>query len=225
MQRRVLVGTADVVWALAGAMALSLASSVQASNLPLSYSTTYDGTNIVTTPTVPNGTVTVVPNVPTSYNYGNTYNGATPIIPGTTSSTYPNGFGFYDDFLITISASSVDSISTTLDLGTLALTGLQERLYNLSGNTLPTLGTPAGGTIDAWSTPISGTLTGTVNVLPATQLVAGTYVLEIRGTATGANGGSYSGTLNVTPVPLPAALPLLLSGLGLLGTARRRSAA
>ena len=60
-----------------------------------------------------------------------------------------------------------------------------------------------------------------VDTLSAT-LAAGTYVLEVRGMATGTSGGSYSGTLNVAPVPLPATLPLLLSGLGLLGGLLRR---
>jgi hypothetical protein len=59
----------------------------------------------------------------------------------------------------------------------------------------------------------------------STTLAAWTYVLEVRGNVTGTSGGSYSGTLNVAPVPLPAALPLLFSGLGLLGggLARRRA--
>jgi hypothetical protein len=54
-------------------------------------------------------------------------------------------------------------------------------------------------------------------VLDPTTLTAGSYVLEIRGEVTGSSGGTYTGSLNLNPVPLPAALPLLLSGLGLLG--------
>jgi hypothetical protein len=65
-------------------------------------------------------------------------------------------------------------------------------------------------------------LTTTVNVLPNTTLTAGTYSLEVRGTVTGSSGGNYTGSLNVTPVQLPAALPALLGGLGVLATCARR---
>ena len=71
------------------------------------------------------------------------------------------------------------------------------------------IGTPAGAVYDA-------TMSGGTDTLYAT-LNPGTYVLEVRGVVTGSTGGSYAGTLQVAPVPLPAALPLLLSGLGLLG--------
>lgn len=54
-------------------------------------------------------------------------------------------------------------------------------------------------------------------VMNPTTLTAGEYVFEIRGEVTGSGGGTYSGSLNLNPVPLPAALPLLISGLGLLG--------
>jgi hypothetical protein len=55
-----------------------------------------------------------------------------------------------------------------------------------------------------------------------TTLSSGSYYLEVRGNVDGTSGGSYSGTLNIAPVPLPAALPLLLSGFGLLGGLVRR---
>jgi len=208
---------------LLAAILLPAAASATQVPLPLSYQTTYNGSATVTTPSFPSGTLTVVPNAPTAYFYGDTFSGATPIIPATITAGHPAGYGFYDDFVFTVGPAQVDSISSTISLGSLQVAGFSERLFNLSGNTLPTFGTPAGGAIDAWSTPLSGPISGTVNVLPVTTLAAGTYVLELRGTV--ASAGSYSGTLDVTPVPLPAALPLLLGGLGLFGAARRRRAA
>jgi hypothetical protein len=55
-----------------------------------------------------------------------------------------------------------------------------------------------------------------VDVLPTTNLSAGTYVIEVRGTVSGSSGGNYTGSLNLTPVPLPAGLPSLMGGLALL---------
>ncbi len=62
-------------------------------------------------------------------------------------------------------------------------------------------------------------------VLSPTTLSAGTYVLEVRGNVTGTAGGGYSGVIDLQPVPVPAALPLMLSGLGLLGGLLRKRAA
>jgi hypothetical protein len=55
-------------------------------------------------------------------------------------------------------------------------------------------------------------------------LVTGTgeYVLQIAGVATSAGGGSYTAGIGVTAVPLPAAVPLLLSGMAGLGAMARR---
>jgi hypothetical protein len=157
--------------------------------------------------------------VPGSYVYGNGYGLPTTPIPGSPSP----GFGFYDDYVFTISGATANSITSTIDLGLLQVSDLQVRLYALVGNSLPTLGVPAGMVYSAWSTAISGPgYAGTFAVIPETVLGAGTYVLEVRGNVTGAAGGSYAGTLNLQPIPLPAAAWMLISGLGLVGAAVQR---
>ena len=168
------------------------------------------------------GKATSYLSLPVADTYGNSFNAPT---TGQVGST---GFGFYDDFVFSIPAATADAITSTIDFANvLGISNLQTRLYNFNGNpNLPVLGTPVGGAIDAWSNTFD-LAPGTheiVNVLPMTVLAAGTYVLEIRGNVAGTNGGSYSGNLNLVPTPLPAALPLLLSGMGLLGwrAARRR---
>jgi hypothetical protein len=161
-----------------------------------------------------------------AYNYANLFTAPTTAITG---SPMPPGYGFYDDFVFSITGSNVDAVTVQLDLGgLLSISDLQTRLYSAALNpTLPVLGAPTGGAIQAWSTAFSaGPATGTVNLLPMTNLAAGTYVLEVRGNVTGTFGGSYTGTLNVAqgmaPVPVPAAFPLMLSGLGFVGAALRR---
>lgn len=190
-------------------IALGYAGPALSSTLALSYSTTSSGT------TGP-GTINIPAN-PSSNTYGNTYTGSTtPFFPIATPV-----YGFYDDYIFTITGATVNSISTTINFGSfLGITNFQERLFNYSGNPTPTLGLPVGGVIDAWTSPI-GT-SGTVAVLPTTLLAPGTYVLQMRGNVTGTFGGSYAGTLNIAPVPVPAALPMMLTGLGLLGGVMRR---
>ena len=149
--------------------------------------------------------------------YQDTFSAQTPII---TNSPSP-GFGFYDNFYFSVPAAvAADSITSTINLSNVVgISNLQVRLYNSANNIPPVLGSPQGGVTEAWSTSINVAPgeTGTVAVLNTTITQPGKYVLEVRGTAVGSLGGSYSGTLNVSPVPLPATFPILLSGLGLLG--------
>jgi hypothetical protein len=195
---------------------LSLLQMTSASAAVLSYEQTASGRT-------GSGTGTSYLSLPTTDTYAKSFTSPTTQI-GTT------GFGFYDDFIFSVATASVDAITSTIDFANvLGISNLQVRLYNTSGNpNLPVLGAPSGGAIDAWSQTfnIAPGTNETVSVLPQTMLGAGTYVLEVRGNVTGSAGGSYSGSLNLVPAPLPAALPLLLSGLGLLGGAasRRRSA-
>lgn len=176
-----------------------------------------------TAPDLGNGVVTPL-NVPGSSTYGHTFTAPTTTIPGSPGA----GYGFYDDFVFTISSASANSITSTIDFsGLLQINNLQVRLYNASGNVFPVLSAPAGcpgvgcSLIDAWSSPVNyGPTTGTVSVLPTTSLSAGTYVLEVRGNVVGAAGGGYSGVLNL--VPVPAAAWLFGSGVLGLAAARRR---
>jgi hypothetical protein len=160
--------------------------------------------------------------VPGSSTYGHTFTAPTTTIPGSPGA----GFGFYDDFVFTIAGATTNSITSTIDFsGLLEITNLQVRLFNAAGNSFPVLGAPLGGTmINAWSSPVSyGPTTGTVAVLPGSLLGAGTYVLEVRGNVVGAGGGSYSGVLNLAPVPVPAAVWMFGSGLlGLVAVRRRK---
>jgi hypothetical protein len=184
--------------------------------LELSHSTTFDGTAVVTTPPVGTGAQTVLPN-PTAIAFANSYSAATVGIPGT-------GYGFYDDYIFSIpTEAKVSSVATTLGFGgTFNISDLQERLFKFDGNALPVLGTPVGGSTDSFGLPIG--LQGALSILPNTILAAGTYVLQIRGNVTGSAGGSYAGMLSLVPVPLPAALPMLLAGLAVLGGVARRRA-
>jgi hypothetical protein len=193
---------------LAAALHVSLASAAV-----LSYEQTASGRT-------GNGQGTTYLSLPTSDTYGRSFTGPTTQIGST-------GFGFYDDFIFTVTSAAADAITSTIDFSNvLAINNLSVRLYNFSGNpNPPVLGTPQGGVIVGWSNTFNlapGT-NETVSVLPKTMLGAGTYVLEVEGNVTGSAGGSYSGSLNLIPTPLPAALPLLVSGIGLLGGAVRRS--
>jgi hypothetical protein len=167
------------------------------------------------------GSPTVFPSNGGTGFYGDSFNAPTQTI----SSSPSPGYGFYDYFYFTVpNAVTADSITSTISLGQSSMiSNMEVILYNATNNTPPVRGIPAGSVV-AESTPITigPGMTGQIEVLDTEITQPGTYVLQVRGTAIGANGGSYSGSLNVNPVPLPAALPLLLSGFGLLGGLFRR---
>ena len=202
-----------------GALAvLSISYICSAQAMPLSYSTTYNGSINVTT----GGGANTVQPVPGSDYYGNTFTA-----PTLNFASGPTSFGFYDDFIFTIPVGAgSNSVTSSISIpGALEITDLQARLFALPGGyTGGALGVCPGGCLAVWGTTVAaGNVTYTV--LNPIVLGPGSYVLQIRGDATGAAGGSYSGVLNLTAVPVPAAVWLFGSALGGLGLLKRRSVA
>jgi hypothetical protein len=190
------------VIALAGGAAM--ASAIPLSDTTLSTGTTAFGTNSSLA-------------VPGSYTYGNTFAGGvgSSLVGATTS-------GFFDDYVFTISGAAANSVTSTINLGdTLAINGLQVALFDYTaGQSVPISG-PA--LVTGWSQAFDSNGVGTtISVISPTTLAPGSYALEVRGTVAGTAGGSYSGTLNLAPVPLPPGLPLFVTGLGALGFWGRR---
>ena len=214
---------------------IAMAHQAQASTFVITDSVTDPGSVTVTARNPANGTI--APTV--SYVIGNGYNvphsppgpAIGGDIPGSlTGSVSP--WNFYDDFVFTIgpSGSTIQSALITFGTAFYGISNLQGRIIGANGtfNAAANLGTPPGGTIDKWASD-STTIGGLTFVhLAGTPFGPGTYDLQIRGeVVNGASGsGAYGGAVTFTPVPLPAALPLLLSGLALFGglRARRRTA-
>jgi hypothetical protein len=195
----------------AAAALVCLAQAVPAMAASISYEETSSGTQSF-------GATTVYSSLPVTDTFSRTFGPSTGFLSGDGA-----GSTFYDDYVFTVQSATADAITVTLNSGaTFDIKSLQERIYSADGNpTLPVLGTPAGMST-AWSAPTGG---GSLSSqLPTTMLNPGTYVLEVRGNVDGTAGGSYAGVINLQPVPLPAALPLMLSGLGLLGGLTRKSA-
>jgi hypothetical protein len=215
-----------------------LFGGAHAATLPISYQTTNNGSVIGPSygnVTTGSGVSTALP-VPSTWNYGQSFAPTTNLIKDSVGNPIggvsgPN-YTFYDDYLFSVTAADLSSVTSTINLGSptgsvLQISNLQVRLYS---GTTPTLGNPGPSLISAWSssqTIVPG-ITADFQVLNTT-LAAGNYILEVRGNVTGAAGGSYSGVLNVanvttTPVPVPAAVWLLGSALvGMASISRRKS--
>lgn len=158
------------------------------------------------------------PTLPFSTFYGHTF--ATPLPISATDT-------FYDDYAFTVSDASFSSISATFNLGELLnVANLSARLFTGTPWTGSTPGTlNASDLLLRWTDTIaSGTGTASYQVIAPMTLAPGQYVLEVRGNVTGTSGGSYSGVLNLSPVPEASGGLMVLAGLGLLGVAglRRR---
>jgi hypothetical protein len=213
--------------AITALLLLAAAREASASSFVPSDEVTYSGTSAVATSLNPSFGI-IAPTV--SYGISNAFNGA-PI-----AADFPSGvatgnggpWNFYDDYTFTVGAggSIIQSALIAFNTTFSGINNLQGRIIGVTGtfNAAGNLGAPASGNtlIDSWvnTSPVAGI--NTVN-LNSTTFGPGTYDLQIRGEVLGTPPtGGYGGSITFTPVPLPAALPLLLSGLGLFAMMRRK---
>jgi hypothetical protein len=186
------------------------------------------------------GSTTQMINTPTSASFGFTdsFNQGSNQSTGSNLGASATGSGapwnFQDNILFDTTGAAVQAQASALITN---VSGLQVRIISLTNPATGTpfdvtsaasastlLGGPGVVTVEnGWTTFLAGPIDYTATMLKAVP--AGDYILQVRGEAQA--GSSYSGTIAFTAVPLPGALIMLLSGLGLLGAAgakRRRSA-
>jgi hypothetical protein len=147
---------------------------------------------------------------PAHFNYTNTF-------------TAPNVQPFTDWLAFTVNSSLFDATTVGIKLSTVfGITDLETKLYKgylTSTGEAQTEGLVATGTL-------INSNKSTLNII-SPLIVSGSYLLNITGVVTGSNGGSYAGAANLgaSSVPVPGALGLFLSSLGLLAAFYRRSTA
>ncbi len=129
-----------------------------------------------------------------------------------------------DDYFIDVAPAQVDALTATVSLGgTFEIDDLYARIYSLTSNPSGLVTTDPVGSV--FNGVVSGNGSATTVQIGSSgapiDLSAGQYVLEVSGTTAGADGGQYVGSLNLTPVPLPPGLPMLLCGIGALAAASR----
>ena len=147
------------------------------------------------------------------------------VTAGTTVTSNGVTYNFLDQWAFVLGSNAdIASIAATIyftaGAGNQPLFGIENLQLNLLTN--PSSGPPLVSWLTV-TTPAPG-LNELVALIPSSPLGAGNYFLDVRGTLTAP--GSYSGSLiadTPTEVPLPAALPLLLIGLGALGRVGFRS--
>jgi hypothetical protein len=165
--------------------------------------------------------------VPGQYNFNHFFSGPQTAVLG--SDTTAGDYSFQDSYVFQVGASaSGDTAVATLNLPpSFGMADLQMRLYQITpGTSTPVVGQSLIGqssvlsVISPWvGTPGADTQQIVANFSGLTT--AGTYVLDIAGTATGSSGGQYFGALDLQPVPLPATAWFLLSGIGALALVAR----
>ena len=185
------------------------------------------GGNTTTTPTGSFGNNYLL-SVPGQYSFLDSFGKQTNALTGTGTGSPVGSYAFRDTYVFSITQpASGDTLAVSLNLGqgslaSFDISNLQFRLYEVPSGSTPGISIPAGSTTVTNWMGTSGNSNGTAIQANFTNVQSGTYFLDVAGTADGTSGGTYVGQLNLQPVPLPAALWLFVSGLGVFGSAVRR---
>jgi PEP-CTERM motif len=157
--------------------------------------------------------------------YGDTYTAPqTAVAPA-------NLYSFTDAFTFTVPTSAAFSaFSATINLGNvLSIANFQAALFQGFGLASTFGGTGAGSHV-GYAGPVGTAVNGlqwnagngSFITLTSNSLAAGNYTLAVRGHVNGTNGGSYSGVMNLAPVPEASTMALMLAGLAGIGLVLRR---
>jgi len=182
------------------------------------------------------GSTTQTVNVPPNASFGfiDSFNQGSNLSTGSNLGNSATGSGapwnFQDNILFDTTGASVQAEASALLTN---VTDLQIRIISLknpmtgnpfditsAANASALLGGSGVVTIEnGWTNFIAGPTDFTATML--NTIPAGDYILQVRGEAQA--GSTYNGSIAFTSVPLPSALIMLLSGLGLLGAAGARN--
>jgi hypothetical protein len=159
--------------------------------------------------------------VPSSLNYGASFN------------SLESQTTFWDNYIFSMNGADANSVTVSINTANfLGLGDLSARLLVGDNRTTAASSTLALGSVLAenWGSSIilAPSLSQSTVLLNTTTLSSGTYTLQIRGTVTGAFGGSYAGVLNLSSpvtasnVPETDTYAMLIAGLGVMGLVSRR---
>ena len=157
--------------------------------------------------------------VPGDYTNINGFTGTTGTMLIAGSDINGSEVGFIDAYIFQIDPAKAEAFSATIQLdGQFGINDLYSRLYMLGSNPGGLVAaTPAGTVYNGVVQTVGGLTTVKIGMGAPIDLAAGSYVMEVSGIAPGNGPSGYVTNINLETVPLPAGLPLLLSGLGALG--------